>query len=580
MPGGLSGWGLLVAVSVQTACTVTTNGLYSYNKRLVLSLQTACSVTDKQHARIASAPSGFSNGGERLTTNPFPKGGGVVGRMKVASVPANFMSHPFTYSLGIWREISQKGVNLRLEISQKGVKTWIMRRKIYQKLLDWKRQRKGDVALLIEGARRIGKSYIVEEFAKNEYDSYLLVDFSKVNPQVMELFRLYLDDLDTLFLNLEVYYRKKLSPRASSGDEAHSLIIFDEVQFCPHARAAIKHLVADRRYDYIETGSLISIKKNVKDIMVPSEEHSIEMFPMDFEEFLWAMGDEVMMPYIRQQFEQRQPMGMLHRKALDYFRQYMIVGGMPQAVAKYVSTRDFEQVDEVKRDILSLYRNDINKYADNHEVKVASIFEEIPGQLQKHERKFRLSSLQTGAKMRDYADSFFWLSDARIINCCYNATEPNIGLRMNEERTSLKCYMGDTGLLISLAFDERGIVGEDLYRKLMLDKLEVNEGMLVENIVAQMLRTAGHRLYFYSRSAAESADRMEIDFLIAKAKTTSRHNISPIEVKSGKAYTLTSLKKCIAKYPSYLSTPYVLHDKDMKEADGIVYLPLYMTPLL
>ena len=236
-----------------------------------------------------------------------------------------------------------------------------MKRKIYQKLLDWKQNMKGDVALLIEGARRIGKSYIVVDFAKKEYDSYLLIDFSKVNPQVIVFFNLYLDDLDTLFLNIEVYFRKKLSPRLHHDEEARSLIIFDEVQFCPRARSAIKHLVADHRYDYIETGSLISIKKNVKDIMIPSEEHAIEMFPMDFEEFLWALGDEVMMPYIRQKFEKRQPMGMFHRKALDCFRQYMIVGGMPQAVAKYVSTHDFEQVDNVKRDILSLYRGHMKK---------------------------------------------------------------------------------------------------------------------------------------------------------------------------------------------------------------------------
>ncbi len=456
-----------------------------------------------------------------------------------------------------------------------------MERKIYQQLLDWKRQRKGSVALLIEGARRIGKSYTVEEFARKEYDTYLLIDFSKVNPQVMEFFDIYLDDLDTLFLNLEVYFRKKLKPRRNSDEEAHSIIIFDEVQFCPRARAAIKHLVADHRFDYIETGSLVSIKKNVKDIMIPSEEHAIEMYPMDFEEFLWALGDEVMMPYIRQKFEKRQPMELFHRKALDYFRQYMIVGGMPQAVATYVSTHDFNKVDEVKRDILSLYRNDINKYADRQELKATAIFEEIPGQLQKHEKKFRLTSLQPNARMRDYADAFFWLSDAKIINCCYNTTEPNIGLRMSEERTSLKCYMGDTGLLISLAFDERGLVDEDIYRKLMLNKLEINEGMLVENIVAQMLRAAGHRLYFYSKSSAPSAeDRMEIDFLVAKAKITSRHNISPIEVKSGKSYTLTSLKKCMAKFSSYLSTPYVIHDGDLKEADGIMFLPLYMTPLL
>ena len=456
-----------------------------------------------------------------------------------------------------------------------------MRRKIYDKLLEWKKDHKGDTALLIEGARRIGKSYIVEEFARKEYESYILVDFSKVNPQVMEFFNLYLDDLDMLFMNLELYFRRKLTPRQTKGEEARSLVIFDEVQFCPRARAAIKHLVADRRYDYIETGSLISIKKNVKDIMLPSEEHAIEMFPMDFEEFLWAMGDEMLMPYIRLRFDKRLPMEAFHRRAMDYFRQYLIVGGMPQAVLKYVETRDFEKVDEVKRDILALYRNDIHKYADNQETKVAAIFEEIPGQLQKHEKKFVLSALQSEARMRDYSQAFFWLSDAKIINCCYNSTAPSIGLKLNEERTTLKCYMGDTGLLISHAFDERGIVSADLYRKLMFDKLEVNEGMLVENIVAQMLRAAGHKLYFFSNSSRTSVeDRMEIDFLIAKPVTTSRHNISPVEVKSGQRYTLNSLRKCIAKYGSQLSTPYVLHDKDMKIEDGIVYLPLYMTPLL
>ncbi len=456
-----------------------------------------------------------------------------------------------------------------------------MRRKIYRKLLEWKQERKGEVALLVEGARRIGKSYIVEEFARNEYDSYLLIDFSKVSPQVLEFFNLYLDDLDTLFLNLELYFKQKLAPRQSKGEEAHSLIVFDEVQFCPRARAGIKHLVADHRYDYIETGSLISIRKNVKDIMLPSEEHAIEMFPMDFEEFLWAMGDEMMMPYISSQFEKRQPMGAFHRRAMDYYRQYLIVGGMPQAVANYVETRNLEKVDEVKRDILALYRNDIRKYAENQETKVAAIFDEIPGQLQKHEKKFRLSALQNEARMRDYSQAFFWLSDAKIINCCYNATEPSIGLKLNEERTTLKCYMGDTGLLISHAFDERGLVGSDLYRKLMFGKLEVNEGMLVENSVAQMLRASGHRLYFFSNSSRTSTeDRMEIDFLIAKPVTTNRHNISPIEVKSSSHYTLSSLRKYITKYNNQLSTPYVIHDKDLKVEDGIVFLPLYMTPLL
>lgn len=307
----------------------------------------------------------------------------------------------------------------------------------------------------------------------------------------------------------------------------------------------------------------------------------MEMFPMDFEEFLWAIGDEGIMPYIRMRFEGLLPMGGFHRRAMDYFRQYLIVGGMPQAVAKYIETHDFEKVDEVKNDILSLYRNDIRKYANGQGAKVAAVFDEIPSQLSKHEKKFRLAALREDARMRDYSQAFFWLSDAKIVNCCFNSTEPSIGLRLNEERTTLKCYMGDTGLLISQAFGQRGTVSGELYRKLLFGKLEVNEGMLVENIVAQMLRVSGHKLYFFSNSSKVSVEsRMEIDFLITKSVTTSRHNISPIEVKSGKRYSITSLRKCIAKYGNQLSTPYVLHDKDVMLDSGIVYLPLYMTPLL
>jgi predicted AAA+ superfamily ATPase len=455
-----------------------------------------------------------------------------------------------------------------------------MKRKVYQKLLDWKQDRKGEVALLIEGARRIGKSYIVEEFAQHEYDSYILVDFSKVAPGVKELFDLYLDDLDSLFQRLQLYTKKRLYARESPDQEAKSLIIFDEVQFCPRARAAIKHLVADRRFDYLETGSLVSIKKNVKDILIPSEELSVEMHPMDFEEFLWAMGDELTMPFIRDCFEKRKPLGSFHRQAIDLFRQYMIVGGMPQAVKRYVDTRDFQRVDQEKRAILDLYRKDISNYADRQESKVTAIFDEIPGQLQRHERRFRLSALKEQARMREYQDAFFWLSDARIINCCYNTTQPNIGLRLNEERATLKCYMADTGLLISHAFDEKGLVDQEVYQKLMLDKLEVNAGMLVENMVAQMLRASGHKLYFYSRNSKDTEERMEIDFLIAKSKITTRHNISPIEVKSSSNYTITSLRKFIGKFATCLSVPYVVHSMDLEVKEGIVYLPLYMVPLL
>lgn len=449
-----------------------------------------------------------------------------------------------------------------------------MKRKIYNELLEWKNKRNGATAVIIEGARRIGKSYIVEEFARNEYDSYLLIDFNKADKVVWEWFDNYLEDLDTLLMNLQIHYGVRLTP-------SKSVIIFDEVQLCPRARSAIKYLVADGRFDYIETGSLISIKKNVKDILIPSEEQALPMYPMDFEEFLWALDDDLMMPFITQCFQKRKPLGGLHRKALDYFRTYMIVGGMPQSILKYIETHDFEEVDRVKRSILQVYKNDIAEYASNVEHKVKSIFDELPAQLQKHEKKFRLSALESGAAYRDYDDAFFWLSDAGIVNICYNCTAPNIGLRLNMERNTLKCYMADTGLLFSHAFDEKGHVPNEIYQKIIHDKLEINEGMLVENIVAQMLTTAGHKLYFYSNSSRENAeDRMEIDFLTAKSKLTSRHNITPIEVKSSQRYTLSSINKCINKFGNYLSTPIVLHSADLKQEKGIDYLPLYMAPLL
>ena len=450
-----------------------------------------------------------------------------------------------------------------------------MRRKIYTELLKWKEEEAGRTALLIDGARRVGKSYIVENFAKQEYKSYIIIDFNRVNQEVTELFENYLNDLDLFFMYLSNYYNVKLYER-------DTLIIFDEVQLFPRARAAIKYLVADGRYDYIETGSLMSIKKNVKDIVIPSEERHLRMYPLDFEEFLWALDNESLMDFIKVFFEKKKPLGAaLHRKAMDYFRQYMIVGGMPQAVERYVETKDFERVDRVKRDILELYRADIVKHAQGYEMKVEQIFDDIPAQLQKHDKKFKLSSLKKEARFRDYEDAIFWLSDAMIVNVCYNSTAPNIGLKLNMDRVTMKCYMADTGLLISHAFDENGIVSEEIYKKLLFDKLEVNKGMIMENIVAQMLVASGHKLYFYNNPSRDDASlRMEIDFLIAKSKITSKHNISPIEVKSGGKYTLTSLKKCREKYTDQLDTLYVLHKNDLKVEEGIVYLPLYMTPLL
>lgn len=450
-----------------------------------------------------------------------------------------------------------------------------MQRKIYNKLVQWKEDSNGKTALLIDGARRVGKSYIVEEFAKNNYKSYIMIDFNRAPLEIKNLFDLYLDDLDNLFLYLSNYYNVKLYER-------ESLIIFDEVRVYPRARSAIKYLVADGRYDYIETGSLVSINENVKDILIPSEEQHLKMYPMDFEEFLWALDNHGLMELIEKSFDERKPLGnIFHRKAMDYFRQYMIVGGMPQAVLEYVNTKDFNKVDQIKRNILDLYREDIIKHSGKYSLKVRSIFDEIPSQLQKHEKKFRITSLDKDAKTRDYEDAFMWLDDAMIVNQAFNTTEPSIGLSLNLDNSFYKCYMADTGLLISKAFDEKSIVEEEIYKKILFDKLEYNGGMILENIVGQMLVSNGHKLYFYSNSSRENSnDRMEIDFLISKSKITNKHNISPIEVKSGKNYTLVSLNKFRKKYANYLATPYIIHTSDYKEEDDIVYLPVYMTILL
>ena len=450
-----------------------------------------------------------------------------------------------------------------------------MKRKIYEELLKWKKEKNGKTAILIDGARRVGKSYIAEEFAKENYKSYILIDFSKVSKTIKDLFENYLDNLDYLFTYLSGYYGIKLFER-------ESVLIFDEVQFCPKARGAIKHLVADGRYDYIETGSLISIKKNVKDILIPSEEHQIKMYPMDFEEFMWAMGNETLMDFIRNCYNTKTALNQaMHRKAMDYFKEYLIVGGMPQAVKLYSENRDFEKVDETKRDILKLYREDIRKFADEVSLKVEHIFDEIPAQLQKHEKKFNLASLDVNARYREYYGAFYWLADAGLANIAYNTTEPNIGLRLSMEGSSFKCYMFDTGLLISMAFDEKGLVDEEIYKKILFDKLSFNEGMIIENVVAQMLVSAKRNLYFFSRNDREdSSNKMEIDFLIAKSKITSKHNITPIEVKSGKNYTYSSLNKFKSKYKEFLNQPIIIHQDDLREEDGILYLPIYMTSLL
>lgn len=450
-----------------------------------------------------------------------------------------------------------------------------MKRKIYSKLLEWKSLNNGRSAVMLDGARRVGKSWIAEEFARNEYEGYLLIDFARVSREVKGFFMDYLEDLDTFFMYLQGAYHADLKPR-------RSVIIFDEVQRFPRAREAIKYLVADGRYDYIETGSLISIQKNVRNIVIPSEEHHLEMFPMDFEEFLWATGNGGMIPVIERSYGNSCPVGAgMHRRIMDVFRQYLVVGGMPQVVSEFAQDRNLKKADAGKRDILALYRSDIFKFGGAARHRILSVFNSIPGALSRHDRRFSPGMVRKGAGMRNFESVFEWLKSSMTVNVAYNATEPNAGLEMSSDHSSLKCYMGDTGLLVSMAFSENELVAGDMQQRLLTGRLEVNAGMLYENLVAQMLRAAGNRLYFHANHDREDkANRMEIDFLVAKSVLQRRHNISAIEVKGTGEYETRSLDKFMQKYGRYLNTPYVLHDKDVKKTDGKVYLPLYMAGYL
>lgn len=446
----------------------------------------------------------------------------------------------------------------------------MLRRKIYDQLLAWKQKRNGKTALLVDGARRVGKSYIVELFAKQEYKSYVIIDFGNAPKDILDLFLYESADLDLFFAKLAAFYSTMLYPR-------ESLIVFDEVQQFPRARQLIKYFVADGRYDFLETGSLIRLKKNTENIIIPSEEEHIEMFPMDFEEFLWAMGDEATYPLIRKCFESRTPLGQaLHRKIMNDFRQYILVGGMPQSVLAYLDGKNFEACDDAKRQILNLYREDISKFAAGYEEKVYAVFDGIPGQLSKKEKKYKLSSISKDARFRSYEDSFVWLNEAMVVNACFNATDPNIGLALSKDCTTQKCYMADTGLLVTLTFMDSAFTDNELYKAILFDKLDVNEGMIIENAVAQMLRRNGHRLFFYSRSDNENRENhMEIDFLISQGK-----KISPVEVKSANYRSHSSLDKFMKKFSGRLGTPYILYPKDVMEKDGILHLPLYMAPFL
>ncbi len=447
-----------------------------------------------------------------------------------------------------------------------------MRRKVYEVLLDWKKNSQGSSAIMIEGARRIGKSYIAEEFARNEYESYILIDFSRAPRLVKEWFDLYLEDLDTLLMNIQLHYNTRLTPR-------NSVIIFDEVQDCPRARAAIKHLVKDGRFDYIETGSLISIKQNVKDILIPSEEYSINMYPMDFEEFLWAIGDNAIMDNIRDAFEKRRPLGdAIHRKILKEFRVYMAVGGMPQAVAAYAEGQSYMQIDRVKRGILRLYINDLKKHDTEYSDRAETVFKSIPEQLMNHNSVFRLSVVDENARTRNCRNAIDFLNESMIVNNCVNVTKPEATLEMYADRTKFKMYMGDTGLLITQILNNGGDI-DKMYRSLIIDDLGINQGMIFENMVAQMLRANGHELYFhefeYSSVDNKSSKKYEVDFLTVKGKL-----LSPIEVKSSGYKSHKSFDYFKEKYQIKMNDRYIVYTKDLIFEDGVLYIPVYMTIFL
>ena len=453
----------------------------------------------------------------------------------------------------------------------------MFRRKAYDKLLQWKRESQGARAVLIEGARRVGKSTLVEEFARHEYAASLVIDFSTVSDEVKGLFVQYRDDIDSFFMYLQAYMGVSLPRR-------ESVVVFDEVQRFPPAREFVKQLVADGRYDYIETGSLISIRLNVKDIVIPSEERAVRLNPLDFEEFLWASGEEGLAAVVRASYDALRPLPeALHRKAERLFREYMLVGGMPQAVEAYLAEKDFGEVDRVKRDILALYRNDIEKFGGSDATRVKRVFSTLSGQLARHDRKFRLSSLDKSARSREYADAFFWLSDACISCTCYGVDDPAVGLSSTMDEGSFKCYMADTGLLVAQLFADSEQTPHEVYRDILLGKLETNEGMFAENAVAQQLVAAGRRLFFYSRrDDAASENTMEVDFLISKGydDAAGRMRVSPVEVKSTKRYGTRSLEKFKAKFGGRVGTQYVLHPKPMSDEGDLVRLPLYMAHLL
>ena len=442
----------------------------------------------------------------------------------------------------------------------------MFRRKIYDKLLEWKTESDGRTALLIEGARRVGKSTVVEEFAKNEYESYILIDFSRASKAVKELFE-DISDLDYLFLQLQLQYKVDLHER-------RSLIIFDEVQQCPLARQAIKALVADHRYDYMETGSLISIKRNVKDILIPSEERKISMYPMDHEEFLWAVGDITTIPLLKKVFDSGKPVGaQIHRKLMRDFRLYMLVGGMPQAVNEYIETNNFRKVDQIKRDILNLYEDDFKKIDPTG--KLSSLFDAIPAQLNKNASRYQVSSVLNGERAENILESIAELKDSKTVLVSYHANDPNAGMSNNKDLGKFKLFLSDTGLFTTLMFKDRDFTENIIYEKLLNDKLSANLGYLYENAVAQILTANGNALFYHTFMNESTRRNYEIDFILAR-----KNKVCPIEVKSSGYKTHASLDAFSRKFSDRILDKYLIYTKDFAKDEDIFCLPTYLVQFL
>ncbi|MCQ2071049.1 MAG: AAA family ATPase [archaeon] len=445
----------------------------------------------------------------------------------------------------------------------------VFRRKIYDELLDWKNKWAREYAILLEGARRVGKSTIVEEFAKNEYDSYLIIDFNHVNKDVLSVFEKYNHDIDKLLSVLQIVCNVRLI-------WGKSLIVFDEVQKYPQARGLIKYLVKDGRFDYIETGSLITLKQNTRDIQIPSEEMHLRMFPMDFEEWCWACGFEEMPSIIREAYDKREPlMELVHRSVMEQFKTYMLTGGMPQAVSKYTETHDMVSVETVKKVILDLYRDDMYKIGGSAGAKAKAVFEEIPSILSTHRKNFRPGLIKKNTRQTYFASGIEWLTSARICEKCRITMDPDISGNLNNGEP-FKCYLLDTGLLMTLAFDGGVLSMPEVYSAFTRGKLSVNEGMLFENVVAQLLRSSGKELHYIEFREKENAKNVyEIDFILSKGK-----KITPVEVKSSVSSKHRSLDIFVEKYSKRIEQPVVVHSKNLRIDNNILYIPIYMVHLL